>query len=75
MTTEHLRSTLRASPFLPFTIRMADGRTFNVPHPDFVWIPPSSRIAFIHSPDKSYSIVDLLLMTELERSQPPNARA
>ncbi len=75
MTTEHLRSTLRASPFMPFTIRMADGRVCHVPHPDFVWIPPSSRMVFIHSPDKSYSIVDLLLMTELEISPPANARA
>ena len=75
MTNEHLRSTLRASPFLPFTIRMADGRTFHVRHPDFVWIHPSSDIAFIHSPDNSYSIVDLLLMTEVEVSPPTKARA
>jgi hypothetical protein len=54
---------------------MADGRAFHVPHPDFVWIPPSSRMVFIHSPDKSYSIVDSLLMTELELSPPANARA
>jgi hypothetical protein len=70
-----LRNTLRASPFLPFTIRMADGRTFPVPHPDFVWIPPSSRMAFIHSLKESYSIVDILLMTELEVSSPTKARA
>jgi hypothetical protein len=75
MTTEHLRNTLHATPFLPFTIRMADGRIFFVSHPDFVWISPSSRIAFIHSPDDSYSIVDLLLMTELEVSSPTKARA
>ncbi len=75
MTTEHLRSVLRASPFLPFIIRMADGRTFHVPHPDFVWIRPSSDIAFIHNSDESYSIVDLLLMTELEISQPVKPRA
>ena len=66
MTNEQLRATLLAKPFEPFTIRMADGRVFDVPHPDFVWISPSSHIVFIHSPDDSYSIVDPILMTELE---------
>ncbi len=30
------RALLRATPFQPFTIRMADGREHPVEHPDFV---------------------------------------
>jgi hypothetical protein len=67
MTREQLRETLQASPFQPFNIRMADGRVFHVPHPDFLSLFPSGRLATIYN-DKgtASSIVDLLLMTELE---------
>ena len=66
MTTEQFRSTLRQQPFRPFTIRMADGRTFDVPHPDFVAQSPSGRTVIVVQTDESYSVLDLLLMTEVE---------
>jgi hypothetical protein len=66
MTTEQFRSTLRLQPFRPFTIRMADGRTFDVPHPDFVAQSPSGRTVVVFQEDDNYSLLDLLLMTELE---------
>ena len=72
MTIEQLRRTHRATPFQPFTIRMADGRQFPIPHPDFLSMSPSGRTAVIFHPDDSASIVDLLLMTEPEPS--PAAR-
>jgi hypothetical protein len=75
MTTEHLRRTLRANPFQPFIIRTADGRQFPIPHPDFLSISPSGRMATIYHSDDSASIVDLLLMTELEVSPPVKPRA
>ena len=73
MTAEQLRTTLRANPFQSFTVRMADGREFPIPHPDFLSISPPGRSAVVFHPDGSASIVDLLLMTELEVS-PPKAR-
>jgi hypothetical protein len=36
LTIEQLRSTLRAQPFRPFRLRLADGRTSDVSHPGFV---------------------------------------
>ena len=75
MTIEQLRGTDRATPFQPFTIRMADGRQFHIPHPDFLSMSPSGRTAVIFHPDDSASIVDLLLMTELELSPAPKAGA
>jgi hypothetical protein len=59
---------VRAAPFQPFNVRMADGRVFHIPHPDFISIFPSGRVAIITSLDDSFSIVDLILMTELEVS-------
>ncbi len=66
MTSEQFRSTLYLKPFRPFTIRMADGRTFDVAHPDFVAQSPSGRTVIVFQSDESYSLLDLLLMTELE---------
>jgi hypothetical protein len=54
---------------------MADGRTFSIPHPDFVSMSPVGRTVVIYHPDDSASIVDLLLMTELELSPPSSASA
>jgi hypothetical protein len=75
MTIEQLRATHRATPFQPFTIRMADGRQFPIPHPDFLSMSPTGRTAVIFQTDGSASIVDLLLMTELELSPPSTSRA
>jgi len=66
MTTEQFRTTLHQLPFRPFKIRMADGRAFDVVHPDFVAQSPSGRTVIVVQPDESYSILDLLLMSELE---------
>jgi hypothetical protein len=65
MTGEQFRGTLHLQPFRPFTIRMADGRSFQVSHPDFVAQSPSGRTVIVFQPDESYSVLDLLLMTEL----------
>ncbi len=73
MTTEQLRRAHRATPFRAFSIRMADGRQFPIPHPDFLSISPPGRIACIFHDDGSASIVDLLLMTELELTTTTNA--
>ncbi|HEY2415703.1 MAG TPA: hypothetical protein VGI40_25920 [Pirellulaceae bacterium] len=73
MTIEQLRTTLGTKPFQPFTVRMADGRQFAIPHPDFLSMSPTGRTAVIFHSDGSASIVDLLLMTELELS--PGAKA
>ena len=66
MTTEQFRATLHQSPFHPFTIRMADGRAFDVVHRDFVALSPSGRTVIVFVSEESYSILDLLLMSELD---------
>ena len=66
MTIQQLRDAHRAAPFRPFTIHMADGREFDVPHPDFLSMSPSGRTVIIYHEDDHLSILDLLLMTEIE---------
>jgi hypothetical protein len=66
MTTDQFQATLHQTPFRPFTIRMADGRSFDVAHRDFVARSPTGRTVIIFGNDESYSVLDLLLMSELE---------
>jgi hypothetical protein len=68
MTSEQFKTILRLEPFRPFRIRMADGRSFDVQHPDFIAQSPSGRTVIVFQPDDSYSVLDLLLMSELEVS-------
>jgi hypothetical protein len=73
MATEQFRATLRLQPFRPFKIRIADGRTFDVAHPDFVAQSPSGRTVIVFQPDETCSVLDLLLMTELQVSNGQHA--
>jgi hypothetical protein len=66
MTSEQLKATLGQQPFRPFTIRMVDGRSFEVSHPEWVFVSPSGRTAVVFEPDDSNSVLDLMLMSELE---------
>jgi hypothetical protein len=77
MTVEQLKNVVRAQPFRPFTIHTGDGRAFLVKHPDFISRSASGRTVIVHGDDESFSILDMLLVTELEIHPPskPNAAA
>ena len=73
MTVEQLHNMHQARPFRPFTIRMADGTSYHVPHSEFLSQSPSGRTIIIHHPDDIFSVVDLLLVTELKADASPAA--
>lgn len=66
MTIQQLRAALGATPFRPFTVHMADGRAFEVPHPDFLSMSPTGRTIIVYQQNDEFSILDLLLMTEIQ---------
>lgn len=68
MTVERLRAFHRAVPFRPFTIRVADGRSFHVPHPELLSLSPSGRTVHVEYGDDEFSTIDLLLVTEIQVS-------
>jgi hypothetical protein len=70
MTLEQLKLVHGARPFQPFSLHMGDGRTFRVDHPDFLSRSPSGRTIIVHQPDDGFSILDMLLVTELEVHPP-----
>jgi hypothetical protein len=66
MTAEQLRALREVHPFRPFTIDLAGGRSLKIPHRDFISQSPGGRTVIVYHSDESFSIVDLLLVTELE---------
>ncbi len=75
MMVEQLKDVIHAQPFRPFTIHMGDGRTFLVKHQDFISRSPSGRTVIVYGDNDSFSILDLLLVTELEVHPPANPGA
>ena len=69
-----IRQLLQASPFQPFTIRMADGREYRIEHPDFV-LAASSEVPqiTIEETDGSQHYLSVLLITSIERVGGPTA--
>lgn len=52
MTIEQLRAAVRAEPFQPFNICLADGRQMHVPHPEFIFVlPGASRTVVLGGTD------------------------
>src|SRR5690349_18864721 len=74
VTIEQLRTTQRAEPFMPFTLRLADGRSYRVNHPDFISSHPQGRTIIVYKPGEGgdFEIIDLLLVVgiEVHRSKP-----
>ncbi len=66
MTIEQLRTMHHATPFRPFRMHLADGRQIDVPHRDFMSYSPTGRTVIVHLPDDTFSVIDLLLVTELK---------
>jgi len=66
MTTEQFATVLHQAPFRPFTIHMADGRVFHVSHPDYVARSKSGRTVIVFGDGDDYSVLDLLVMSEIE---------
>jgi hypothetical protein len=66
MTIEQLRTAIKARPFKPFIMHIADGGTIPVQHPEFILTVPRGRTVFVVQPDDTSNIVDLLLVSHLE---------
>jgi hypothetical protein len=59
-----VREALHRQPFEPFRIRLAEGRSLPVPHPDFVALTP--RRVIVGAKDDSWSIIEPLLIVSLD---------
>jgi hypothetical protein len=68
MDLQGLRDALKRQPFEPFTIRLSDGRSLPVEHPDFVAV--GSIRAIVIARDDSWSVIEPLLIVSLDYEAP-----
>ena len=50
---------------LPFTLRMADGKEYRVPHRDYISIPPKGAFVVVYDDREHVYVLPLLTMTGL----------
>ena len=67
MTIEQLQATHQTRPFQPFDVHLADGRDFQVTHPEALAYSPKGRTIAIAISDKVIEVIDLLLVTSLTK--------
>lgn len=66
MTVEQMRRLLKARPFVPFYIHLADSRAVLVKHPELVAFSGSGRTIHVFEDSTYEEIIDLLLVTSLK---------
>lgn len=74
MRAEEIRKAQKAEPFQPYWLRLADGREYKVPHPEFLVMTPDGRTVVVITPDNSLDILDGMLITSLHFDKPPQKR-
>jgi hypothetical protein len=64
MDLQGLRDALRREPFHPFAMRLADGRSLQIRHPEFVAV--GNRRVVVIADDDSWSVVEPILIVSLD---------
>lgn len=67
MTIQEINRLREERPFRPFRILTADGRAYDVVHPECLGQSPSGRLIMIGLPDDSTVTLDLLLVAGIRR--------
>ena len=72
MHNKDLREFVRRVPFIAFDIRMSDGRTYRIEHPEWVSISPSGRALVTWTvEDERLILLDTAHVTSLEIANRP----
>ena len=67
MTKEQISHAIKATPFKPFTVSLADGRRYQVPTADHASVHPTGHVMLVWVDDVA-KIIDLATITEIEQS-------
>jgi hypothetical protein len=73
MMKEQIRNLLHATPFIPFMIHTADGKSFRVDHPDFVMAGSDAPHVFVEEPSGRVHRINVMLITALEEESSSKA--
>ncbi|HWB61771.1 MAG TPA: hypothetical protein VG733_19970 [Chthoniobacteraceae bacterium] len=63
--TADIRERLKAQPFVPFNIHVADGREYRIPTPDHAHVLPGNSRVAIYTDDSREIILPALLVSGL----------
>jgi hypothetical protein len=63
--TGEIRKLIHATPFVPFTIHLADGGQLRVPTVDHVAVPPTGTRVMVFHDDGSWDWLSALLISRL----------
>jgi hypothetical protein len=74
MTTQEIQRTTAARPFVPFRVLVADGRSYDIRHPEHLAFSGKGRLIAIGMEDDSFVTLDLLLVTGLQKPIPGRAQ-
>ena len=61
-----IREAVRATPFKPFILHTAGGRSYRILHPEFIAIAPQNRMVMAADPEHGASNLDLALIESIE---------
>ena len=53
---------------VPFTLRMADGKDYSVPHRDYLSLSPKGTYATVYDDEERFFVLPLLTMTGIASS-------
>ena len=65
MTVTALKDHLDATPFTPFDLVTASGKSYRVKHPDYFAFSPTGRTCVVFGEDDHLATINLLTITEL----------
>ena len=66
-----IRKLAHATPFVPFTIHLADGAQLRVPTVDHIAVPPAGGRVFVFGEDERYDVISALMITRLTVDREP----
>ena len=55
---------------LPFSLRMADGRKYLIPHNDYISLSPKGTFATVYDDEEKFYVLPLLTMTGIASMDP-----
>ena len=65
MHAESLKKLVYAEKFVPLTLHLVDGRTFEIPHPDFILLTRGGRTAVVNLEGKLVELMDTSLISSV----------
>jgi hypothetical protein len=71
---ESIRKFNHAVPFVPYEIRIVSGETFEIPHPDFIFVPPKGSYVVVVDPKDPKEAPNHISALLIERATPLDAQ-